>query len=357
MNSQEYERWYDDKKESYGDLANAIYSELQRILDVEGMEKGKDYIFINSRLKTRKSFLEKMYKPDENGNRKYTNPEQLTDIAGARLVGYILSNVTTLCKLVERHFDTDKNRSVTPPQRLGEDQMGYRSTNYIVHVGKKTFDTTKLSHRFKGLYFEVQVKTLLDFAWQEIEHDRVYKTSTQFPPESHITRKFNLIAGLLEVADERFDTTSEEAKSYDMNLIDKIKSGELEDLEISPRSLRLYLEDFQDVPGFTPYFGVTDQVLDEINSMGVTRISQLNQMIPHDFKKRYIKVSKPKDTVTHTAILRDILIIYDTKRYTKEAYRPQHYETFDYHSHKVYKEFQVNFDDLPVGVRFMEGST
>jgi putative GTP pyrophosphokinase len=357
LGSQELERWYDDKKGSYGDLANAIHSELQRILDREGMERGKDYLFIDSRLKTRKSFLEKMYKPDKNGNRKYINPEQITDIAGARIVGYILSNVTILCELIERYFDIDKNLSVTPPQRLGEDQMGYRSSNYIVHVDNRTLKMTKLSQRFNGFYFEVQVKTLLDFAWQEIQHDRVYKTSTQFPPESHIGRKFNLIAGLLEVADERFDTTSEEAKRYDKNLIDKIKSGELEGLEISPRSLRLYLEDFQDVPGFTPYFGVTDQVLDEINSMGITQISQLNQMIPHDFKKKYIKVSKPKDTVTHTAILRDILIIYDTKRYTKDAYRPQHYETLDYHAHKVYKEFQVNFDHLPAGVEFMEGST
>jgi ppGpp synthetase/RelA/SpoT-type nucleotidyltranferase len=32
-----------------------------------------------------------------------------------------------------------------------------------------------------GLNFEIQVKTLLDFAWQEIEHDRAYKTSAQFP--------------------------------------------------------------------------------------------------------------------------------------------------------------------------------
>jgi len=28
--------------------------------------------------------------------------------------------------------------------------------------------------------FEIQVKTILDFAWQEIEHDRTYKQESIF---------------------------------------------------------------------------------------------------------------------------------------------------------------------------------
>ena len=38
-----------DSKQIYGDLVNAIDEELHRIFDSEGMEKGKDYLFISSR--------------------------------------------------------------------------------------------------------------------------------------------------------------------------------------------------------------------------------------------------------------------------------------------------------------------
>jgi putative GTP pyrophosphokinase len=43
--------------------------------------------------------------------------------------------------------------------------------------------------KFMGLNFEIQVKTLLDFAWQEIEHDRAYKTSAQFPKKKPDKKK------------------------------------------------------------------------------------------------------------------------------------------------------------------------
>jgi putative GTP pyrophosphokinase len=92
-----------------------------------------------------------------------------------------LSNVDTLCLLIERFFNIDNNKTVRPSDRLGENQVGYRSINYIAKLNEDIIAKNPQYEKFKDLYFEIQVKTLLDFAWQEIEHDRAYKTSTQFP--------------------------------------------------------------------------------------------------------------------------------------------------------------------------------
>ena len=159
----------------------------------------------------------------------------------------------------------------------------------------------------------------------------------------------------MELADQEFDVLSRDVKRYDMTLTEKIQKGMIDDLEISPRSLRAYLKDFHDIPGITPYFAVSKAVLQELNVMGIQKISQLDEIKPRDFKERYAKVSNNKDYVTYTAILRDMMIIHDTKKYSSSAFDPNSYNTFEYHRWKVYKEFGVNFDDLPAGVEFKEG--
>lgn len=193
----------------------------------------------------------------------------------------------------------------------------------------------------------IQVHTILGFAWAQIEHDLVYKSTAEFPKDNDIRRKFKLLSGLLEIADDNFDVLSKQVKQYENTLVEKIKNQELEDLEITPYSLRLYLQDFHDIPGITPYFAVSENVLHELHAMGLTTISQLDNIIPKDFKKRYVKISKRTDQVTYSSILRDILIIRYGKQYSEKAYKPSHYNTFASHARRVHKEFGVKFEDLP----------
>jgi putative GTP pyrophosphokinase len=353
---EDFKDWYHKNSQLYDELRIAVEGIIKKILDKEGLEKGKDYALLDGRLKNYRSFIDKMHREDEKGKREYSHPSQLTDIAGIRVVGHILSNVDTLCLLIERFFNIDNNKTVRPSDRLGENQVGYRSINYIAKLNEDIIAKNPQYEKFKDLYFEIQVKTLLDFAWQEIEHDRAYKTSTQFPKKSQIKRKFNLLSGLLEIADDRFEVLSQEVDKYDKKLMSKIEKGELEDLEISPRSLRLYLKDFHDIPGITPYFTVSDDVLEELEAMGIKKISLLDKIVPKDFKDRYAKVSKPKDYVTYTAIIRSILIIHNTKQYFEKAFKQRYYDTFDYHDWKVHKEFGVDSHDFPPGLDYDEGS-
>jgi putative GTP pyrophosphokinase len=352
MNTEDLLTWYDDNEELYKELTNFVEKAIKNILTEEGLEEGIEYALVDSRLKTRTSFLQKMYNEDKKGDRKYSHPTQLTDIAAARVVGYLVSDLDDLHSIVERYFDIDDERTVRPSGRLKEDQVGFRSTNFVAKLREETFGNDPQYQSFKDKNFEIQVLTILDFTWAQIQHDRVYKTTTEFPKGSDVRRKFTVLSGLLEIADDYFDALSKEVKRYEKTLIEKIEKRELEDLAISPHSLRLYLKDFDEIPGITRYFAVGDIVLDELRAMGISKISELHNIIPKDFKQKYITISKTIDHVTYTSILRDILVIRYRKLYSEKAYRPDYYNTFKRHSQRVHKEFGVNLDDLPEGVKY-----
>lgn len=202
--------------------------------------------------------------------------------------------------------------------------------------------------------------TLLGYSWDKIEHDRNYKTAEKLPEKSDIRRRFKLAAGALELIDYEFDRLSKETELSDPAL-NRIANGDL-NLEISAHHLRHYLKlHFSDVPGFTEQFmSPIRELSDELDSMGIKTISDLHEIIKPDisqFKNKYAEVSKPKDIVSFSSLIRDILIINDSYLYFKKAWK-HHYSTLDYHCWKIYEKFGVDSSSFPQypDLEFKEGS-
>lgn len=79
-----------------------------------------------------------------------------------------------------------------------------------------------------------------------------------------IPRRFKIIAGLLELADNEFERLSKETQAYAKPIPSKIMKGDLE-IPISAYSLRQFLTiRFKDIPGFSPYFGWIEDELNEL---------------------------------------------------------------------------------------------
>jgi hypothetical protein len=87
---------------------------------------------------------------------------------------------------------------------------------------------------------EVQVRTILQHAWAEIEHDIQYKSSAAIPTEIH--RRFTALAGLLEIADREFQTIQDDDKRLRTSARSLVDQGKFDDVEITPDSLKAYLD-------------------------------------------------------------------------------------------------------------------
>ncbi|MDX6038046.1 GTP pyrophosphokinase family protein, partial [Acinetobacter baumannii] len=154
------------------------------------------------REKSKKSFLKKM--EDKNKEKTYS-PLDMTDLAGIRVITLIESDVHKVCELIKSLFNIHKKDSVNKSEILGDDKVGYRSVHFICDIGE-TRENLLEWKALKGLKFEIQVRTALEHAWAEIEHDRSYKLRGKLP--SDLTRRFSLLSGLLESADLEFNRLS-----------------------------------------------------------------------------------------------------------------------------------------------------
>jgi hypothetical protein len=75
---------------------------------------------------------------------------------------------------------------------------------------------------YKDLKLEVQVRTILQHAWAEMEHDIQYKSPNAIP--TLIKRRFIALAGLLEIADREFQTLQDENERHESNIENYIAS-------------------------------------------------------------------------------------------------------------------------------------
>ena len=97
------------------------------------------------------------------------------------------------------------SRSVDRRRAVDAEKFGYRSLHTICALP----DAAPLPPTFR---FEVQVRTVLQHAWAEVEHDLGYKAASGLPP--HMRRRFSRVASLLEIADEEFVALRNELAAY-----------------------------------------------------------------------------------------------------------------------------------------------
>ena len=76
--------------------------------------------------------------------------------------------------------------------------------------------------KYQDIRFEIQLRTVLQHAWAEVEHGLGYKS--YYEPPMDIKRKLNRLAGTLEILDEEFEAIRYEITLYNqsMNKVEKI---------------------------------------------------------------------------------------------------------------------------------------
>lgn len=178
--------------------AAAVRDDLARVLAEETNLKVHS---VTARAKSRSSLAQKLARPD----RSYAELWDVTDLVGLRVVTYFEDDVDRVGDVIERRFPVAFEHSVDKRKARDPSTFGYRSLHYVCRFGAS-------SELPPEACFEIQVRTVLEHAWAEIEHDLGYKSPAVVPLP--VRRRLHRIASLLELADEEFVAARRSLEDY-----------------------------------------------------------------------------------------------------------------------------------------------
>ncbi|GAA1975745.1 bifunctional ribonuclease/(p)ppGpp synthase [Nocardioides panacihumi] len=199
-------------------------------------DAGINYLTVTGRAKSVSSFATKAARAVD-GRRVFLDPLQdITDQIGIRVITYVHSDVQAVVDLLSDqvivHDDRDMGR-----ETADEGRFGYASRHLLVSLdpARETPDAYDL---LPDRQAQVQIRTVLQHAWAEFEHDIRYKGTIPSEHVPEFDRRFTLAAGLLELADREFSA-----------IRDRLREGmtgtQLEPMDddprISPRELAAFL--------------------------------------------------------------------------------------------------------------------
>ena len=244
---------YYDNIDNYIKLDEIVEKKLNDALDRADIHTMQ----IAHRVKSAESISGKLTrKPD-----KYATASDLTDIVGYRIICYFTDQIDLISGLVEELFVIDRDNYVDKSKMLKPNAFGYLSVHYICSLKPSDEYPAELC-KFK---FEIQIRTVLQHTWAEIEHDLGYKN--EFGVPRHVRREFSQMASLLEVADAGFGRIKRELDRYTCIVIDRLRTGDVADIQIDALSLREFMRYNNDFVSFTDSIAaITGAQLTEVNA-------------------------------------------------------------------------------------------
>lgn len=178
---------------------------------------------VESRVKTEASLAGKL----ELKGHKYNSLGDITDILGLRIITFYIDDVDKVASAVERLYEIDWENSVDKRKIHETDSFGYLSLHYIC--------------RRKGFpfRFEIQMRTLLQHAWANMDHDTGYKSGVEIP--KRYMRNMSRLAGMLELIDDEFSRIRIELTDYRRKVTALVASGNLDEVPLDGDTFRSYL--------------------------------------------------------------------------------------------------------------------
>ena len=211
---------YRDQRPVFEKLQATVPEQIRTVF----AETGIVVASIESRIKSEESLAGKL----ELKGTKYASLKDITDIFGVRIITFYVDDVDKVASVVDRLFDVDWENSVDKRKLHEIDSFGYLSLHYICSVPDCPYR------------FEIQMRTILQHAWANMNHDTGYKSGVEVPRD--YLRDMNRLAGMLELIDEQFSRIRTEINNYRRNVQSLVASGRLEEVPLDGDSYRSYLK-------------------------------------------------------------------------------------------------------------------
>lgn len=293
------------KNEKYKLLETTVLSLINKIIE----ENNFFVMDVQHRVKNIESLEGKIIRKQG----KYKNLTDITDLTGFRIICFFTDTVKLLSETLHNYFVIDEKNSIDKSKDLDTTQFGYLSIHFIC-----TLPDTEEYKAISSIPFEIQMRTVLQHAWAEIEHDLGYKS--EFGVPKPIRREFSQVASLLELADKEFINLRDNSKKYTLEIKEKIANDQVSDISLDRISFNEYIHNSKHFLNFEKSlktnFGIDVEVLETSYSylkhlewLGVETISDLQQLFDNNNEYAFSQIKNLSDDfgidiITSTAIIK-----------------------------------------------------
>jgi ppGpp synthetase/RelA/SpoT-type nucleotidyltranferase len=240
------QEWLADQIQKYSGQYHhyeAYAKALERVLKQACLPAVPEAI-VQARAKLTPSFAEKCVRKFG----KYKDPvNQLTDLCGGRVIVQTLEQSKAVRMFVEHNFTVREFED--KGLLLSEDRFGYRDLHFLICLKPQMAADIGFSadecEQFANRVAELQVRSIVQHAWADILHDRMYKAPLKLSAETKRTGA--LLAAIMEDGDRSFDQLALEVDGMAANY-SAYATPENVNREIAKQSLLLGNAEEQDQP-------------------------------------------------------------------------------------------------------------
>lgn len=170
---------------------------------------------------------------------KYQSIHDITDVVGIRVISFYNDDVDKIASVLERLFEIDWENTIDKRKAHEIDSFGYLSLHYICRIPKSVYNNPE-QPEVNQIRFEVQIRTVLQHAWANMNHDIGYKYKMDIPKV--YMRNLSRLAGMLELVDDEFSRIRQEITDYRRQVQKLVASGNLDEVPLDGDSFKSYLQ-------------------------------------------------------------------------------------------------------------------
>ena len=179
---------YEDLYPVYDEILQSLHQQVRTVLEVGG-----SFPTIKYRVKRFEAYFNKLIKMSRHD--QGSDAAAITDILGLRIVCPFLEDLEVVENLIKGNFNVVELERKGSRHLVGE--FGYDSVHFLIKIDP-IYRKRDLPHT--ASVCEVQLRTTLQDAWAEVEHELIYKSDITLPNES-IRRKLASLNATLTLSD------------------------------------------------------------------------------------------------------------------------------------------------------------